>query len=326
MSSDYVFKICFADWFIHALALSVITPLLLVWRHPPTIVTEDIKIYGLEATIVLLGLIGLGGLILNSTNNLHLILLCLMLPLSVWATIRFEQHGASFTAVVMTIILLDDKLAYFYGKQTIQFTVGDIFVAALLTAITTLTLLMLATFWSEQRQLQRGLIREKHLAINTLHSIADAVITTDKHGDITYLNPVAAELTGWTAQQSLGKNALEVFQIKSLDSANEALQHPIELCLQGIISPPQQCLLVNRERCEKVIRASAAPISHAGAVEGTIVVFHDISKEHNLREQLTHQACHDALTGLYNRREFEFRLNTLINTAKLPHNHILYYT
>ena len=38
----------------------------------------------------------------------------------------------------------------------------------------------------------------------TLSSIGDAVITTDTKGSITYLNPVAVSLTGWTQEEAAG--------------------------------------------------------------------------------------------------------------------------
>jgi diguanylate cyclase (GGDEF)-like protein/PAS domain S-box-containing protein len=327
ISSDYIFKIWMTDWLIHALALFIIAPLLLVWQNLPMRPTTRLGNYWLEVSLLLISLIGISHLTLHASDEFQPVLLALMLPLSLWAAIRFEQHGATVAAAAITLILLGDNGLYFYSKQTTQFELNELLLNVLLIAITTLTLFVIAALWTQQRQRQQQLMREQQLATLTLHSIADAVITTDKQGDITYLNPVAAELTGWMpAQYTLGKNALEIFQIKSLDNANDELQHPIKLSLQGIISPPQQCLLVNRDRVEKVIETSAAPIGHPDRVEGVIVVFHDISKEHNLREQLTHQACHDALTGLYNRREFEFRLNTLINTVKnTTQSHSLLY-
>ena len=39
----------------------------------------------------------------------------------------------------------------------------------------------------------------------TLASIGDAVITTDIKGRVTYLNAVAASLTGWTQQEAIGQ-------------------------------------------------------------------------------------------------------------------------
>ena len=326
ISPDYVLKIWLTDWFINASSLFIITPLILVWQNFPTINAKYFWQSWLEWALLLLALIGISGIILNSSNELRPLMQCLMLPIVLWASLRFAQHGATIATLAVTIVLLNDDLPYFSTKQTNQFSSGDLLLDAGFTAITTITILILAAMWTEQRQLQRRLIRDKESVINTLHSIADAVLTTDKQGAITYLNAVAVELTGWTPEQALGKNALKIFNIKSLDDTVEILRHPIELGLQGIISPPQQCLLVNRERFEKVIETSAAPIGNPDAIEGTIVIFHDISKEHRLREQLTHQASHDALTGLCNRRELEFRLNSLINSAKATtQSHSLLY-
>jgi PAS domain S-box-containing protein len=38
----------------------------------------------------------------------------------------------------------------------------------------------------------------------TLASIGDAVITTDTEGQVTFLNPVAESLTGWTLEEATG--------------------------------------------------------------------------------------------------------------------------
>ncbi|MBL8960809.1 MAG: PAS domain-containing protein, partial [Gemmatimonadetes bacterium] len=47
----------------------------------------------------------------------------------------------------------------------------------------------------------------------TLSSIGDAVITTDATGRVTFLNPVASTLTGWSAGDAVDKPVTDVFRI-----------------------------------------------------------------------------------------------------------------
>ena len=47
----------------------------------------------------------------------------------------------------------------------------------------------------------------------TLTSIGDAVITTDARGHVTFLNPVAQSLTGWTQPEATGRPLDEIFLI-----------------------------------------------------------------------------------------------------------------
>src|SRR6202521_5614089 len=47
--------------------------------------------------------------------------------------------------------------------------------------------------------------KSRGLLVSTLNSIADAVVATDRKGRVTFLNPVAEALTGWTAVEARGK-------------------------------------------------------------------------------------------------------------------------
>lgn len=100
----------------------------------------------------------------------------------------------------------------------------------------------------EQRQkVQEQLHAEKELLQITFESIGDAVITTDAHGLITYLNPVAEKITGWSRDAALGKLANEVFRIISEDS-RKPIECPVNLCLKEgkIISIQGHIQLINR--------------------------------------------------------------------------------
>lgn len=64
--------------------------------------------------------------------------------------------------------------------------------------------------------------REQKLGI-TLNSIGDAVITTDPVGNITHMNPVAEQLTGWQLEEAKGQPLKTIFPI-----INAATREPIE--------------------------------------------------------------------------------------------------
>jgi PAS domain S-box-containing protein len=57
----------------------------------------------------------------------------------------------------------------------------------------------------------------------TLSSIGDAVITTDASGNVTFLNPVAQSLTGWTQDEALGVSLDRIYdyQRENLSKSHE---------------------------------------------------------------------------------------------------------
>jgi PAS domain S-box-containing protein len=57
----------------------------------------------------------------------------------------------------------------------------------------------------------------------TLSSIADAVITTDREGNVTFINPVAQSLTGWSQDEAAGIPLDKVFKI-----VNEETRQTVE--------------------------------------------------------------------------------------------------
>ena len=48
---------------------------------------------------------------------------------------------------------------------------------------------------------------------NTLRSLADGVIATDLVGNITFLNPLAEAITGWSSEEALGRPLQDIFRI-----------------------------------------------------------------------------------------------------------------
>jgi PAS domain S-box-containing protein len=170
------------------------------------------------------------------------------------------------------------------------------------------------------RDSEFALFAEKERAQVTLHSINDAVITTDASGKIDYLNPVAEALAGITQEEARGRHIKDVIQL--IDELSLCpLENPLESCLRDnlpVESTDQ--VVLTRSDGEKVdIAYSAAPIrdSH-GAIRGAVMVLHDVRHTRVMARELSYQATHDELTGLYNRREFERQLRTARRTRPCP--------
>lgn len=180
----------------------------------------------------------------------------------------------------------------------------------------------------ERSRYEKALFAEKERAQVTLHSIGDAVITTDIMGLVVFLNPVAEALTGWSTEEARGTPLVKVFHIIN-EKTRETVENPVEkaLRLNGIVGIANHTVLIHRDGHEYAIEDSAAPIrDRDGSIIGVVLVFHDNTQSHAMAREISYQASHDALTGLVNRREFEHRLSSLISNAKteLQHHALLY--
>ncbi|MDX1351948.1 MAG: EAL domain-containing protein [Thiomicrorhabdus sp.] len=170
---------------------------------------------------------------------------------------------------------------------------------------------------------EQELFSEKERLEITLKSIGDGVITTDRDGLITYLNPVAELLTGWSHNSAKELHIEEVFKIyheKTMEPVkNPALQSMIK---DQVVYLENQTILINKAGEKISVEDSGAPlVDYSGEIIGSVLVFHDATEAHQLRKQLTWQALHDSLTGLQNRQAFENYLDELI--AKSNKNHQL---
>lgn len=165
---------------------------------------------------------------------------------------------------------------------------------------------------------ERKTEEEKERLRATLNHIADAVITTDMCGTVTYLNPVAETMTGWTSAEAKGHPLQEVFKILH-PQTEEKILNPVELIIQGKtqVGLALHTVLVQRSGSTFYIEDSATPLRDPqGRIIGAVLIFHDVTKAREMAAQMTFQASHDALTGLIDRREFEQRLLLALLSGK----------
>ncbi len=171
---------------------------------------------------------------------------------------------------------------------------------------------------TERKLAETRIFEEKERAQVTLQSIGDGVITTDAEGRVNYINPVAQDLTGYDMRSASTQPISEIMTIIN-EHTRATVENPVMRCLQEerVITLDDHSILINKNSDEIPIQDSAAPIrDRIGNVIGSVMVFHDVSKETRLFRQLSYQASHDSLTDLINRREFENRLVTAMRSLQ----------
>lgn len=137
-------------------------------------------------------------------------------------------------------------------------------------------------------QVERELVATRQWLKTTLTSIGDATIATDRTGRITFMNPVAEELTGWHLSEVLGKPATEVLHF--IDSeTRQAIANPILLAIHTgqRTHLPDHCLLKIRDGAERTVGDSASPITDDnGKIIGGVLVLQDITERTQAEKNL----------------------------------------
>ena len=160
---------------------------------------------------------------------------------------------------------------------------------------------------SERKQALHELFEAKELADITFESIGEGVIRVDAAGRITELNSASADLLGCTREQIVGAEFGDVVQFYDADD-EVALDDPLPKVLKDgdRVRVPIFTRLRRRDGQFISIVDSISPIhDDTGAIRGAVFVFQDISEARRATQELAHQASHDVLTGLPNRRGFD---------------------
>jgi diguanylate cyclase (GGDEF)-like protein/PAS domain S-box-containing protein len=154
----------------------------------------------------------------------------------------------------------------------------------------------------------------------TLDAMGEAVLRTDIHATVTYLNRTAEKMTGWTREDALGRPIADVLRMIDANSG-AVVNRSVEIMLQddknARVADHSQSVLVRRDGFKREIEDTLA-LTHDqdGRVTGAVIAFHDVSAARAKTLEMTHLAQHDALTHLPNRVLFNDRLAQALALAE----------
>src|SRR5690242_11412067 len=138
---------------------------------------------------------------------------------------------------------------------------------------------------ARQGEIKEGEQHEQYRV--TLASIADAVIATDAKGRVTFMNPVAESLTGWTYRDASGRPLNEVFKAIN-EQTREPVSNPALQALDKglVVALANHSVLLAKDGTERAIDDTAAPIQTAETgITGAVLVFRDISERRLAQRQ-----------------------------------------
>jgi diguanylate cyclase (GGDEF)-like protein/PAS domain S-box-containing protein len=146
--------------------------------------------------------------------------------------------------------------------------------------------------------------RENELILN---AAGDGIYRTDADGRATFVNPAAAHLLGYEADEVIGRLIHDLIHHTRADGS----PHPYADCpsartaIDGRVRRMPDDLFWRKDGTSISVDVTTTPIHVDGRPAGTVVVFSDVTERRAMEAQLRQLAEFDALTGLVNRRRFE---------------------
>jgi PAS domain S-box-containing protein len=124
---------------------------------------------------------------------------------------------------------------------------------------------------TERVRAERAMREQEERLAATLDSIGEAVIATDDGGAVRHMNPVAERLTGWSAEEAVGRSVHEVVRLVTAGSIT-SLHDRVHAEEGGLKGPTTivDALLVNRRGGNHSVAATWAPIRGRGGVVLTL--------------------------------------------------------
>src|SRR6478735_12160098 len=164
-----------------------------------------------------------------------------------------------------------------------------LYLATILAAIGLVLLAFYIVREMDQREKHAAEMREREEGFRvTLASIGDAVIATDEHGTVIFINPIAEELTGIRLPQAQGQPIHKVFPI-----FNEQTRNPVDNPVAKVLEQGRVMGLANHTILQHAnghmipIEDSAAPIfDDSRKLRGVVMVFRDVTGEKQAQEVL----------------------------------------
>ncbi|MBF0328789.1 MAG: diguanylate cyclase [Nitrospirae bacterium] len=154
--------------------------------------------------------------------------------------------------------------------------------------------------------------------------LGEGVYVLNSDGLLTFMNPEAERLLGWTEKELLGRNVHEVIHFQKADGTPlPASECPVFLSIKSnACYRVAEDVFTRKDGTMFPIALVSTPIREDGKVTGSVAAFHDITERKRVQEELKNanillerQATTDMLTGVFNRLKFSDLMDSELQRA-----------
>ena len=165
---------------------------------------------------------------------------------------------------------------------------------------------------SDRKQAERDLQVQRAYFSQLFKNSPQAIVIIDKKRNVVSCNKGFEALFGYRSID------IEGFGMRALIVPEELLVECEEMRTRILEGETVQCETDRRHKDGNLIPVSmiAFPIRIGRQIKGIIYIYQDISERKSFEKQITHQAFHDALTGLPNRTLFAERLDRALERSR----------
>ncbi|TCV90856.1 PAS domain S-box-containing protein/diguanylate cyclase (GGDEF)-like protein [Sulfurirhabdus autotrophica] len=158
-----------------------------------------------------------------------------------------------------------------------------------------------------------GEIQQRRLLSAAVEVSDQAVLICNDHQEVVYVNPAFSQLTGYSAEEAIGKNP-RFLQGKDTSQATRIV---LRETLAAGRKAHVEMLNYTKEGLRFWIDLSIVPVANdSGDITHFVAIQHDITERKAAEQAIARIALEDRLTGLPNRRAAENRLETDWNRAR----------
>jgi len=161
-----------------------------------------------------------------------------------------------------------------------------------------------------RKEFEMAVAAEKRKLQVTLAAIGDGVITTVEDGRIEFVNAAARAMLAIDPTAAYGESIQYIVPL--VDDNEDAIDFIAAAKASGE-AVRGQAIFRNGDK-PRHIAYVCSPIGSLN--DGFVVVLRDITDQQERAKQLSFDATHDALTGLFNRRKFEEVLTEAVSFAR----------
>ena len=209
--------------------------------------------------------------------------------IALFAVVALAAFAGGTRAGLLSAALVSLYAVYYYSipGQLLRYTDGNL-VRLLLTPVTSTTVVLIVGSLRSAVQLSKEQLRRQLRFSQAIdNSLAEGVYALDRAGRVTFLNPTAERILGWTKTELLGKVMHDVIHFQHADGTPYPRDECAALAVlhSGIIYRNDDAF-TRKDGTIIPVAYSSSPIELDGNIEGVVVAFRDMTVRKRIEEEL----------------------------------------